>query len=149
GQQFGIYTYLYAQDDLKANYRTRLMPYGGEKALHRSHVYVTLERYYAEAEEIVTAKDANGHAIQATGRFGRPIFKHKAGQLHSRSLLHVIKGNDDETGFVPVEFINGRFQVREIEYQSQEQLKTIIDEVYGGNRAAPDTDNRNDIHIPF
>jgi len=149
GQQFGIYTYLYAQDDLKANYRTRLMPYGGQKALHRSQVYVRLERYYAEDSEIVTTKDANGNVVQATDMFGRPIFKHKAGQLHSRSLLHVIKGNDDETGFVPVEFINGRFQVREIEYQSQEQLKTIIDEVYGGNRAAPDTDNRNDIHIPF
>ena len=149
GQQFGIYTYLYAQDDLKANYRTRLMPYGGQKALHRSQVYVRLERYYAEDSEIVTTKDANGNVVQATDMFGRPIFKHKAGQLHSRSLLHVIKGNDDETGFVPVEFINGRFQVREIEYQNQEQLKAIIDEVYGGNRAAPDTDNRNDIHIPF
>ena len=149
GQQFGIYTYLYAQDDLKANYRTRLMPYGGQKALHRSQVYVRLERYYAEDSAIVTTKDADGNVVQKVDMFGRPIFKHKAGQLHSRSLLHVIKGNDDETGFVPVEFINGRFQVREIEYQSQEQLKTIIDEVYGGNRAAPDTDNRNDIHIPF
>ncbi|RIK36323.1 MAG: hypothetical protein DCC55_27620 [Chloroflexi bacterium] len=149
GQQFGIYTYLYAQDDLKANYRTRLMPYGGQKALHRSQVYVRLERYYAEDSEIVTTKDADGNVVQKVDMFGRPIFKHKAGQLHSRSLLHVIKGSDDETGFVPVEFINGRFQVREIEYQSQEQLKTIIDEVYGGNRAAPDTDNRNDIHIPF
>lgn len=149
GQQFGIYTYLYAQDDLKANYRTRLMPYGGQKALHRSQVYVRLERYYAEDSEIVTTKDADGNVVQATDMFGRPIFKHKAGQLHSKSLLHVIKGNDDETGFVPVEFINGRFQVREIEYQNQEELKAIIDEVYGGNRAAPDTDNRNDIHIPF
>ena len=59
------------------------------------------------------------------------------------------KATTTKREFVPVEFINGRFQVREIEYQSQEQLKTIIDEVYGGNRAAPDTDNRNDIHIPF
>ena len=149
GQQFGIYTYLYAQDDLKANYRTRLMPYGGQKALHRSQVYVRLERYYAEDSAILTVKDDSGNVVQATDMFGRPIFKHKAGQLHSRSLLHVIKGNDDETGFVPVEFINGRFQVREIEYQNQEELKAIIDEVYGGNRAAPDTDNRNDIHIPF
>ena len=149
GQQFGIYTYLYAQDDLKANYRTRLMPYGGQKALHRSQVYVRLERYYAEDSEIVTTKDADGNVVQKVDMFGRPIFKHKAGQLHSRSLLHVIKGSDDETGYVPVEFINGRFQVREIEYTSQAELKAIVDDVYGGNRAAPDTDNRNDISIPF
>ena len=149
GQQFGIYTYLYAQDDLKANYRTRLMPYGGQKALHRSQVYVRLERYYAEDSVILTVKDDNGNVAQAVDMFGRPVFKHKAGQLHSRSLLHVIKGSDDETGYVPVEFINGRFQVREIEYTSQAELKAIVDEVYGGNRAAPDTDNRNDIHIPF
>lgn len=149
GQQFGIYTFLYAQDDLKANYRTRLMPYGGQKALHRSQVYVRLERYYAEESAILTAKGADGNVVQAVDAFGRQIFKHKAGQLHNRSLLHVIKGSDDETGYVPVEFINGRFQVREIEYTSQAELKAIIDEVYGGNRAAPDTDNRNDINIPF
>lgn len=149
GQQFGIYTYLYAQDDLKANYRTRLMPYGGQKALHRSQVYVRLERYYAEDSAILTVKDDNGNVAQAMDMFGRPIYKHKAGQLHSRSLLHVIKGSDDETGYVPVEFINGRFQVNEIEYQTHAQLRAIIDEVYGGNRAAPDTDNRNDVYMPF
>ena len=149
GQQFGIYTYLYAQDDIKANYRTRLMPYGGQKALHRSQVYVRLERYYAEDSAILTEKDDSGNIVQAVDMFGRPIFKHKAGQLHSRSLLHVIKGSDDETGYVPVEFINGRFQVREVDYSSQAELKAIVEEVYSGNRAAPDTDNRNDIHIPF
>jgi len=149
GQQFGIYTYLYAQDDLKANYRTRLMPYGGQKALHRSQVYVRLERYYAEDSVIATAKNEAGDIVQRVDAFGRPVFKHKAGQLHSRSLLHVIKGSDDETGYVPVEFINGRFQIQEIEYTSQAELKAIVDDVYGGNRAAPDTDNRNDISIPF
>ena len=130
-----IYTYLYAQDDLKANYRTRLMPYGGQKALHRSQVYVRLERYYAEDSAILTVKDDSGNVVQATDMFGRPIFKHKAGQL--QPLFAACHQRQRRRNGLRARRIHQRaLSGQGDRVSNQEELKAIIDEVYGGNRAS-------------
>lgn len=123
-QQYQTYNIVMAQDNVKADYETDFMPYNSQRVWARSQVYVRIERF--RAQEPLSAIDQQGKPMY--DMFGRQIFLHDAGEAHSNTLLHVIKGSDDKTGYVPVRVWNGRFRVDEMSLTPTEK-KALIAEV--------------------
>jgi len=122
GQRYGIYTTAFAQDSVDTDYMTRQMPFNGQRIYQRSQRYVRIERKMAETQQFAMRGDGLGPAVDS---LGRPIKLHDVGQADSNSLLHVIKANDGEQGYIPVRFWNGRFMVDEQKLSGEELLDRV------------------------
>lgn len=130
GLQYEVYTTAFAQDSVNTDYVTRQMPFQSQRVYQRSQRYVRIER--TVADRLLYALEDDGYT-PVRDIFDRPILLHDAGQANSNSLLHIIKCNDGETGYVPVRFWNGRFKVEE-QVLTPDDLKARVTMINRGNR---------------
>ncbi len=131
GQQYEVYTTAFAQDNVKADYMTHTMPYNGQRIYQRSQRYVRIERKIAETQQFAMGSDGLEPMRDA---LGRNILLHDIGQADSNSLLHIIKCNDGETGYIPVRFWNGRFRVDE-QLLGPDDMLARVKAIHNANRS--------------
>lgn len=106
-ENLGVHTIILAQGDPNTNYdNTRISTRGAKGGIIKSQLYIRMEREQAEAD--LPWIENNKQKVDA---LGNPIYYHREGELHSRTTLRVLKGNNHALAAMHVNFVNGFFRI--------------------------------------
>lgn len=123
---YGIYMILFAQEaDDEGDRKGRTTPYMAKKIVKRAQAHFRILRgpddKSAVAEDNYWSPDPHGqpdtwgNKPPSKDGLGRVFYWHKEGQPHSTTRIHLIRGNNVETGIAWLRVANGYFIIREME----------------------------------
>jgi hypothetical protein len=105
-----IYLINFAQFDNNADYNAKKSGFGGQVVIMRSQNVIRIEREDAtENARMIDAKTGQ----QVRDGLGQLKFLHETGNPSSQATFNILLSNDDNTGPVPMLFVNGYFDIRD------------------------------------
>lgn len=121
---YKVYAIVFAQDSLTEDRKT---PFGATKIVMRSQGHIQMTRGVDgkdEAEDDLVVmkadenggyeRDANGNPIILKDALGYDIYWHKKGQPRCELRMHLVRANEDESGYCDLRMYNGYFRIEEV-----------------------------------
>lgn len=107
-EALGVYFINFAQFDNNSDYNAKKSGFGGQVVIMRSQNVIRIEREDAtDTLRMVDPKTGQ----QVRDGLGQLKFFHEVGNPSSEATFNVLLSNDDNTGPVPIRFVNGYFDI--------------------------------------